>query len=321
MSIDDIDEPLDAPTIREVPDEELAPKPRPTALILHGLPLDDYYADRLGDDGPPSLSASIAKILVSRTPEHARLAHPRLHTPDEADETEETPSQSRGTLIHRLVLGAGGDIAEIDADDFRSKAAQSKRDDALAAGKIPLLRCKVEPLKRTADRIRARLREQGSVLDGERECPIMWSTRASNGNPVRCKALVDHLWADRGAAIDLKTLADASIESCERQASDFDHALQRAGYKDALEHLDPRFVGRVDFAFAFAEISAPNSVTVAEPDGQAADMGEQQWRYAVDLWEQCTRTGVWPGYYYKGRARLRAKLWTLTAWAERIADR
>ena len=315
-------EPLDSPTVRVLDDEDLTP--RATATILHGLPIGDYYLDRLGDDGPPSLSASIAKILVSRTPEHARLAHPRLQTAEDADadEEEETASQSRGTLIHRLVLGQGGDIVIIDADDYRKKVAQEARDAAKAEGKIPLLRGKADALNRAAERIRRRLRENyGITLDGESECPILWTERASDGTLVRCKAMVDHLWEDRGAGLDLKTLADASPDSCGRQAADFGHALQAAAYRSAIERLSPANVGRVDFAFAFAEVRAPNIVTVAELDGQHLDMGVQQWRYAVDLWAQCMRTGKWPAYYERQRTRLAAKLWVLNAWAERVAGR
>src|SRR5712675_710479 len=84
----------------------------------------------------PSLSSSIAKILVNDTPLHAWMAHPKLNP---AFEREEKEIFDLGTVAHALLL-QGEHIAEIiGAPDWRTKDAQMLRDDARSRGKIPIL--------------------------------------------------------------------------------------------------------------------------------------------------------------------------------------
>src|SRR6185503_15222345 len=94
--------------------------------------IDEYHNDPCET---PSLSASIAKLLIDKSPMHAHAAHPRFG----GEKYESSAAQDAGTLIHRLLLGAGKDIETIDADDYRTNAAKAARDAAKAAGRIPVL--------------------------------------------------------------------------------------------------------------------------------------------------------------------------------------
>jgi hypothetical protein len=76
----------------------------------------------------PRLSPSVASILLRRSPLHAWHYHRLLG----GVRREPTASMENGTLLHHLVL-VGGDsdkLAIIDAENFRTKAAQELRDAA-----------------------------------------------------------------------------------------------------------------------------------------------------------------------------------------------
>lgn len=317
MSLDDIDdEPLfDAPTPKS------PAGPRTPARILRGVSVDDYHADQLGD-GVPRLSASIAKKIVERTPEHARLAHPRLRTPAEAAEQESgaTEARTRGSLLHKLVLGQGADIIRITAEDgtypkdFKTKVAQEQRDAALEAGKIPALDRQLRRAETAAATIRKRLSTYGIVLDGESEVVVTWEERATDGTVVHCKCMIDHLRANIAQGVDLKTLVSADEGTCERQCNEYGHDIQTAAYRSALSKLFPRAayqIGGVDFVFAFAEYLPPYAVSIAELDGEHLDLGMRRWARAVDIWARCLASGEWPATYSEERMRLRAKPWKL----------
>jgi hypothetical protein len=89
---------------------------------------EQYHAD---PTEVPSLSYSVAKILLTESPMHAYYYHPRLG----GHVREQTKAMGKGQVIHKLLLGIGADIVVVRADNFRTKAAQELRDAAIAAGK------------------------------------------------------------------------------------------------------------------------------------------------------------------------------------------
>ena len=102
---------------------------------FYTMPLKEY----VGDPAPtPSLSASIAHQLVSRSARHAWHAHPRLNpqwAPDATDATD------YGTIAHAILLEhdrAG--VVVVDAADWRKKDAQAIRATARLEGKQAILR-------------------------------------------------------------------------------------------------------------------------------------------------------------------------------------
>src|SRR5579885_3028935 len=102
--------------------------------IRPDVPAEDYHADPAPE---PSLSAGIARRLISQSPLHAWTAHPRLN-PDHRDEHGDR--LDFGSAAHSLLL-EGLDVCEvIEADSWRTNAAKDARDGARASGLIPLLR-------------------------------------------------------------------------------------------------------------------------------------------------------------------------------------
>lgn len=286
--------------------------------------LEVTTADYLADPAPePSLSSSIAKLLLDRSPAHARLAHPKLG----GLAAMSTAATDLGTLIHRYVLGKGAEVEPIDADDFRTKAAQQARDRARQQGRLPVLARVAGVAVAAAACIRRELERVGVVLDGESEVAILWQEKATmpplaaqadvdpalfataaavtgmtpswtDPGPIWARAMLDHVVERDGMlrVYDLKTIHCAHPDDCTKSAINYGYDIQQEAYTRAAERLWPEYEGRVEFRFLFAETDPPHAVTVAQLDATMRERGRRRWREAVEIWSRCLHTDTWPGY-------------------------
>lgn len=248
-----------------------------TAKILH-VSTAEYHAR-------PGLSASIAKTLLSRSPLHAKTEHGK----------PPTDAMDRGSVVHRLVLGAGKDFAIIPFDDYRTKAAKEARDKARADGLVPIKEEAFAEAVAIAESVRAQLTKRGILLDGASELAIEWTEDSPSG-PVLCRGMLDHVWTGDGRILDLKITENASPSFVERNAENLGYAIQEAAYRRALTALRPDHAGRVEFLFAFAEAEAPYEMNLCRGDGVFRELGERRWLRAVHAWGACVATNIWPGY-------------------------
>ena len=114
--------------------------------IFHDVPEHIYH----GDPAPsPSLSHGIAKVLLYKSPRHAWHAHPRLNTMQEED-NDATTAKEEGSALHRLLLGTGHEIVEVDADNWRGKNGDVRRE-ARARGAVPILTWRLAELERCVE--------------------------------------------------------------------------------------------------------------------------------------------------------------------------
>src|SRR4051812_46738879 len=97
-------------------------------ITAPGIYLDvaanDYHADPCP---APSLTQSVAKILLAKSPLHAWHAHPRLN-PD-YQHNDDTKFDV-GNIAHKMLLGRGKQIEVLEFDDWRTKAAKEAREKA-----------------------------------------------------------------------------------------------------------------------------------------------------------------------------------------------
>lgn len=276
---------------------------------------DDVYFD---DPCPaPSLSAGIAKVLLGATPRHAADAHPRLRLADLPDEeVEHEPKFDVGRATHAVVTGKGGRIVEVDARDWRSKAAKEARDQAIADGDTALLSHQAERVRLMARLLDEQLRGDPAI----RRNPF--ADRASNElamiwreGDVWCRAKPDALDYEHRIIWDLKTtdmLADPdawSLSQLRATAIDLRAAHYLAGSR-AL--LGPGW----RYMFVVAEAKRPHAVSVIELPGATIDTGEDMRRRAVSLWDECLRLDRWPGWPH-GIHRPEAPLYHEAKWLER----
>jgi len=117
--------------------------------IFKGMLSNDYFDDPCVT---PSLSQSVAKILIEQSPLHARQAHPLLAVPVEHEEEEATEKYDKakaiGNAAHLIMMGRGKKLAIIDAPDFRSKSAQTDSRPPYSAAKNRFCASTTSPLTR-----------------------------------------------------------------------------------------------------------------------------------------------------------------------------
>jgi hypothetical protein len=268
-----------------------------------------YHADPCET---PSLSASTAKTLAFRSAAHAWLEHPRFgRSPENAtDDSQDSESMTKGTIIHELVLGKGSGLVVIEADNFRTNAAKAERDAALAAGKTPVIAAKMEYYQIVADKIRKRIVELiERPIPTAREVCIEWQYHLENKSPglspdrfVLCRSMLDAVDLETGYILDLKTSRSANQLYIEKAfcSNPLGYDIQAETYRMAVEDLKPDLAGRVKMDFAFAEIEPPYSVTIGRPSAAMQALGRSRWARAAEKWDRCLRRGVeakhWPHY-------------------------
>lgn len=256
---------------------------------------EEYFADPCD---VVSLSQSIATKIVTCSPLHGWAAHPKLGgmRVNEDDEEADKPAQIAGNVFHSLILGKGPDVECVQADSFRTKAAQEERDRIKADGGIPLISAKYDAVMRIVENIRNSFARHGIKLEGgAAEVAVEWDEAGVN-RPVRCRGKMDYLILDAGRIFDVKKSRSAHPEKIARSMIDYGYDIQHAAYTSAIGKLRPEFQGKVDFTFLFFEDKPPYAVTPCEPDGSMREHGHSRWSRAVEVWERCIDTGRWPDY-------------------------
>lgn len=277
---------------------------------IHKLTSEQYHSDGLCPE--PSLSSTIAKILISETPRHAWTASSRLNP---AHVSVEKATFDVGRACHRVVLGAGDEYVEIPEDLLASNGATSTKEakafiaDAREAGKTPLKTDVLGDVLLMADSVGERLDKMGIVLNPSRSEMAAFARVGDIWN--RC--MIDNAPEDaRLPLYDLKTTAGSvHPDALARTVATYGYDVQALHYLQtwkAATGEDRRF------QFIFVEKSAPYEVGVVElyndgtmrpasdyqPDEQLtgdwfAD-ADQKLTRARRQWRHCLDTGVWPGY-------------------------
>ena len=201
-----------------------------------------------------------------------------------------------GTVAHQLLLGKGAEIVEIDAPDFRSKAAREARDKAREHGQVPILSHELATAHEMVKTVLAHpvAGEFFNIFDGVAEASI-YATDPETGVRLRCRP--DWIYRDddgRTVIVDYKTSATASPDLLVSRFHRFGYHMQAAWYKMVTELAgvaeNPRFL------FVTQMKEPPYLVTVVELDALAEAEGRRANREAIDLYATCCDTGEWPGF-------------------------
>lgn len=268
------------------------PAERPRARILD-VTTAAYHRDPCE---VPSLSSSMAKVLIDQSPLHAFEAHPRFGN----NGVEGSKAMDEGDLLHAILLLQDlSSFVVLPFDSFRTKAAQAARDEAEAAGKLVLLEAAFDKVTKVAETAGKRMTEMGIVLDGVSEMKVEW-TEVDGPERVLCRGMMDHVrpvQADRSTTVyDLKSTRSGDLRSIAKHIIDYGYDIQGAAYKSAIGKLRPESLGRVDVVVVFIESFAPYAVTPVRFSGELRGLGEMKWERACRTWAECLRTRRWPGY-------------------------
>lgn len=262
--------------------------------IHRGISAADYFADPCAE---PSLTQSIAKLLIERSPRHAMVEHPRLAPPTQDSDDYESYDKAKaiGNAAHKIILGRGKDLEIIQSNDFRNKAAQTARDDAWAAGKEPVL----EKHLATASTMVASAFEQlkrheasDAFMNGAGEVVLVWQE-----DGIWFRQMVDWLHDDLLTVDDFKTTGmSVAPHTLGMMMANAGWDVQAAMAERGLDALDPERAGRRRFRFIAQENDMPYALTVAQMGEAALTMGRKKLQAAVDIWKHCIATGEWPAY-------------------------
>jgi PDDEXK-like domain of unknown function (DUF3799) len=258
---------------------------------IHSLPAAQYHADPCPE---PSLSNSIANILLTQSPLHARLAHPRLNP---NYQPEESSRFDLGSAAHMMLLERRTDqIVIVNADDWRTKAAKEARDLARANGQTPVLTRHYDLMNEMAAAAYGFIAttELNGIFElGHAEQTVIWQEGAT-----WCRARPDLLLtreqhAHHHVVLDYKTTENAEPEAFIRQIGRMSHDLQAEWYVRGVKSVtgqEPVFV------FLAQETSPPYACSLVSLANAYRAVGQSKVSHALTLWMACTQSNKWPSY-------------------------
>jgi len=252
----------------------------------HTMPADRYHADPCV---VPSLSSSIAKILLDGSPRKAWHSHPRLN-PSYREEHDE--KFDLGTVAHSVFLeGDSSRLVVVEANDWRTNKAKEEREAARATGKTALLArhaADVRAMVEAAQKFVAESEIAEYWRDGESEL-----TAICNEGNVWLRARLDRVTKNRRCIMDYKSCQDASPDGFARQITRMGFDVQHAFYRRVAANLGalaPRFV------FLAQEVEPPYECALHGLDPALSEIADAKVERAIRLWRSCMEGKSWPGY-------------------------
>jgi hypothetical protein len=286
--------------------------------LYDNLKAEDYHLDPVVE---PSLSASIATVLLQRSPLHAKWKHPRLV---KEPITEAAEYFDLGHAVHSLFLDGIDAMSICDATnkegelvtDWKTKAAREFRDKAREEGKIPLLGRHVPQIRAMIDSMCDQLgrhkEASDAFSDDYRECTLIWQEK----NGVWCRCRPDSLRKNLTVCDDLKTNGwNAEPGAIGRQFVANGLDIQEAFYLRGIRTLFPD-VKNTQFRFICIETEPPHALSVIQLDPAAHALADAKVEYAIKKWGECLKSGNWPGYTDRV-AFMQAPNWEEQNWIDR----
>lgn len=280
------------------------------ATGIFELSAEHYHLDHPSER--PSLSASIANVLITSSPKHAWTAHPRLNP---AYSRDEDPKFDVGRVAHSVILEGRDIVYVIHADDWRTKVAKEEREYARSVGKVPLLARNRDEVYAMADAVRDQLAaheaEPPLFSDGKPEQSLLWEEGG-----VLCKARLDWLRDDFSAIDDLKTTSrSANPDAYSRALFGVGGDVQAAMYVRGVAKV----TGVIpEFRWVVVETAPPYALSVVAPGPDILALGEAKVAWAIKRWRECLETGEWPAYPTRV-ATAEMPAYEEARWMERVA--
>lgn len=256
--------------------------------LYEGISYEDYHADPVPGG---SLSSTWARWMVDPEWCPAKVRY-QIDHPAVREITEE---MEIGQAYHTKVFGEGPEIVEVEADDWRTKAAQDIRKAARAEGKTPLLTKTLAEIDAMVAVLKADPIAGLIFSDGRPELSFFWQDR----HGIWCRGRVDWLPTPhegrRLVVPDLKSARCAAPAAFGRAIMDRGYAQQADWYLRGL-----RALGVADDSSVFAPIvqekSAPYIVQPLQITEDDMAVGRILNDRALDLYAKCVESGQWPRY-------------------------
>lgn len=238
----------------------------------------------------PALSQSGAKLLLPPS-------CPALFKWQQDHPRPEKKAFDFGHAAHAKLLGVGQPIVVIPDELLASngavstKAAKEFVAEARANGQVPLKTDEAAQVDAMMGALQANPEVMRLFTAGRPERALLWLDTATG---VELRGKLDWLADDGSLITDYKTAESASPWSFGRRYIDYGYHQQAAWYTDAVKalglHDDPEFV------FVVQQKTAPYLVQPYRLSPAAINAGRELNRRAIDIYAECSETGVWPGF-------------------------
>ena len=232
----------------------------------------------------PALSSSGAKLLLDSAATFDWVMNQGNRT--------EKAAFDFGSAVHAEVLGTGYGVEELDFENYRTAKAQQARDEARAAGLIPMLKKEMIGVHATAQAVlrhptaRALLEREGNAEAS------LFATDPETGIELRCR--FDFLPGDRRVAVDLKTAREGVAKPHK-----FATTVVEYGYDVSWAHYThtAALAGEPvsDMVFLVVETEPPYHVMPGLLDDDFKEIGAAKARVARHRYAKALETGEWPG--------------------------
>jgi hypothetical protein len=265
----------------------------PVDIGIHEMPAAVYHADPADE---PSLSNSLLKVLLSKTPRHAWLQHPKLNP-----RWEPRPDKDAfdlGTAAHSLLLEGIDKATMCPFNDWKTNAAKDARAAARRAGKIPMLPGQYEITMMMVEEAQRFIETgplRGLLERAKAEHSMIWRDDQFR---IKCRGRLDLLdlkppGATGPVIFDYKTTSAENPGEFIRGMAGNGYDTQAELYTQglaALGHPGARFI------FIVQETAAPFLCYLVEPSNIMRDLGLAKITRGMRLWADCLRSNRWPGY-------------------------
>lgn len=269
-------------------------------MIEAGIHFDIESAAYFADPMPgPSLTQSLAKVLLEKSPRHAWLKSPQLNPDWTPGETEGYDAdRAIGNAAHAYMLGRGKHVEVMKFTNFRSKDAQEVRDAAMDAGRVPILPHHDERARAMVDagRVQLAARKYDMLFKvpeyGRSEVVI-----ACRHDRLWLRAMVDWLGPNGRIVADYKTGGmNCAPHAIDAKMKSGGVEIQAAMHELILDTIDPDNAGRRQHIFVFQENDAPYALSAFPLSEEWLTMGRKQLAMAIDQWRACMTSKHWPLY-------------------------
>lgn len=270
-------------------------------------------AEYVRDPAPsPSLNATVAHLLLTKSARHAWLAHPKLNP---SWEPEEDSQMDFGTICHAMLLEKDESrLSVIEAPDWRTKLAKEARADARARGMLPILTPQYGTATLMVKAARQAIEESGEIAaafaDGLVEQTMIWQE-----GERYCRCRPDLRTKDGRLLIDYKTTQGSAEPDAWGRGPllSMGYDLQAAFGLSATRAIHkPR---DSSFVFMVQETEPPYAVAFIGLSPAFEDFALQKFRGAVERWNHCLETDSWPSYPSR-ICWAEPPAWAVTRWEE-----
>ena len=262
-----------------------------------------YHADELV--GAPTLSCSIAQILLSESPRKAWHSHPRLN-PNYRAEAES--KFDLGTCAHAVLLeNDSSKIAVIDPEEYPSKkgaipegwtnnAIRAARDAARASGKTPLLKTVYADVRNMVDAALEFIKNSEIAEPwhaAQPEVTGLWCETNGKGKPIWLRCRFDKLAVPLRFIGDYKSTMDASPEAFSRLIARMGYHIQEAFYRRGARALG---VDEPEFRFLAQCSEPPHECSLHACHPELQRIADVEVERAIGMWRLCLSENHWPSY-------------------------